>query len=62
MCFIFIFGDCCVKYLLYVMISLLWIYMYDIEYNVFFFLKVGDIELKLDLFIDLYKEDRKLLL
>lgn len=36
--------------------------MYDIEYNVFFFLKVEDIELKLDLFIDLYKEDRKLLL
>lgn len=34
--------------------------MYDIEYNVFFFLKVEDIELKLDLFI--YKEDRKLLL
>lgn len=28
----------------------------------FFFLKVEDIELKLDLFIDLYKEDRKLLL
>lgn len=36
--------------------------MYDIEYNASFFLKVEDIESKLDLLIDLYKEDRKPLL
>lgn len=36
--------------------------MYDTDYNASFFLKVEDIESKLDLLIDLYKEDRKPLL
>lgn len=46
---------------------MLWLVYYEyicmiLNIMFFFFLKVEDIELKLDLFIDLYKEDRKLLL